>query len=112
MRSAEMERSARVASIDALRGFDMFLITGCSTLVAGLCSALGLSFGGILAFAPEFRLMSVLGFIGISWGLAATVYLSVKKTWGRIAVLTLLMAVHFCLTHFGVAPDAPDSLSR
>ena len=30
-------QSRRLASIDALRGFDMFFITGGSALISGLC---------------------------------------------------------------------------
>ena len=165
----------RLASIDALRGFDMFFITGGSALISGLCAALGspgawlakqmnhvpwegfahhdtifplflflagvswpfslasqrskgrptwkiqtkvllrvaalfligLSFGGILKFNPNFRLMSVLGFIGISWGVAATLSLHVKKSWWLFAVAAACLAGYFSLLHFCVAPGAP-----
>ena len=33
-------KPARLASLDALRGFNMFFITGGSALIAGICSAL------------------------------------------------------------------------
>lgn len=169
-------RTTRVLSIDALRGFDMFFITGGSVLVSGLCSALGfgegwivsqmrhaqwigfthhdtifplflflagvswpfslasqiakgwttkrihakiavrvamlfligLSFGGILKFKPGFRLMSVLGFIGLSWGVAASVYLHVKRPSFRWLVAALLFTGQFALLHFFVAPDAAN----
>ena len=169
-------RPARILSIDALRGFDMFFITGGSALVSGLGAALGcgdgwissqmhhaqwigfthhdtifplflflagvswpfslssqtakgwsakrihakiavraavlfligLSFGGILQFKPEFRLMSVLGFIGFSWGIAALVYLHVKKRSFRWLMAGLLFAGQFALLHFFVAPDAAN----
>ena len=165
----------RIASIDALRGFDMFFITGGAALIGGICAALGcgdgwlaaqmhhakwvgfrhhdtifplflflagvswpfslaaqrargrttgqivrkallrglvlfligLSFGGILKFKPEFRLMSVLGYIGLSWTFAALIHMSVQTWWKRLAVAAALLAGHYCLTHFGVAPDAP-----
>ena len=167
--------SPRLASIDALRGFDMFFITGGSMLIAGICAALGcpkswlagqmnhvqwagfahhdtifplflflagvswpfslasqrgrgrstlgiqvklllrvaalfligLSFGGILKFNPNFRLMSVLGFIGIAWGVAATLSLYVKKSWCLFAVAAALLAGYFSLLHFCAAPGAP-----
>jgi len=173
----------RLASIDALRGFDMFFITGGSALISGLCVALGspgawiakqmnhvqwagfahhdtifplflflagvswpfslasqqsrgrptwkiqtklllrvvalfligLSFGGFLKFNPNFRLMSVLGFIGISWGVAATLSLYVKKSWWLFAVAAACLAGYFSLLHFCVAPGAPagaDSYSQ
>ncbi len=169
-------QSPRLASIDALRGFDMFFITGGSALIAGLCAVLGykgswldvqmnhvqwagfahhdtifplflflagvswpfslasqlrrespvwriqlrilarvavlfligLSFGGILKFNPNFRLMSVLGFIGISWGVAATLSLYVEKSWKLLATSAAILAGYFLLLHFCTAPGAPD----
>ena len=171
--------SPRLLSIDALRGFDMFFITGGSVLVAGLCVMLGcgdgwlasqmrhakwigfthhdtifplflflagvswpfslasqrakgsslmkiygkvairaaalfligLSFGGILQFKPDFRLMSVLGFIGLSWGIAALVYLHAKRRLLRWLVFALFLVGQFALLHFCVAPDAVDGVS-
>ena len=172
-------RSNRILSIDALRGFDMFFITGGSVLVSGLCAVfgcgdgwiasqmhhvnwvgfshhdtifplflflagvswpfslssqrakgassmklhgkiviraaalflIGLSFGGVLQFKPDFRLMSVLGFIGLSWGIAALVYLHAKRRLFRWLVFALLLVGQFALLHFCVAPDAADGAS-
>ena len=36
-----MDKKDRLMSLDALRGFDMFFITGGSGIIAGLCAALG-----------------------------------------------------------------------
>ena len=175
--------SPRLASIDALRGFDMFFITGGSALISGICVALGhksawlavqmnhvqwagfahhdtifplflflagvswpfslasqlrrgrtlwgiqtkillraavlfligLSFGGILKFNPNFRLMSVLGFIGLSWCFAATLSLYVKKSWVLFATAVALLGGYFLLLHFCPTPGAPagaDSYSQ
>ncbi len=167
--------SPRLASIDALRGFDMFFITGGAALITGICAALdcpdamiatqmkhvdwigfahhdtifplflflagvswpfslasqrscgrspsriqlkllarvaalfliGLSFGGILKFKPNFRLMSVLGFIGISWGIAATLSLYIEKAWKLLAIAAAFLAGYYLLLHFCLAPGAP-----
>lgn len=37
-------------------------------------------------FGPEFRIPSVLGHIGIGWGVAALVFMHVKKGWARFAI--------------------------
>lgn len=168
-------KSNRLMSLDALRGFDMFFITGGAALIAGLCTGFGygdcvlakqmdhvpwagfaqhdtifplflflagvswpfslasqlakgrtawqihrkvilrtlvlflfgLSFGGILRFNPTFRLMSVLGFIGLSWGIAAILFMHVRNLWSRLALLAALLAGYFVLLHFGISPDAP-----
>ena len=171
-----MATGKRIASVDALRGFDMFFISGGALLIGGICSALGmgecwlarqmhhvewvgfhhhdtifplflflagvswpfslasqrargktsgqihakilfrtaalfligLSFGGILKFSPTFRLMSVLGFIGISWGLAALAYMHIRRLGARLALVGALLAGQYVLLRFfGIAPDAP-----
>lgn len=174
-----VEKPSRIASIDALRGFNMFFITGGSALIAGICSALncpdawiarqmnhvnwigfahhdtifplflflagvswpfslasqqsrgrstlniqlkalarvavlfliGLSFGGILKFNPNFRLMSVLGFIGLSWGAAASISLYVRRVWKLFAIAVALLAGYYLLLQFCVAPGAPEGAS-
>lgn len=176
---ATIEKPSRIASIDALRGFNMFFITGGSALIAGICSALncpdawiarqmnhvnwigfahhdtifplflflagvswpfslasqqsrgrstlniqlkalarvavlfliGLSFGGILKFNPNFRLMSVLGFIGLSWGAAASISLYVRRVWKLFAIAVALLAGYYLLLQFCVAPGAPEGAS-
>jgi hypothetical protein len=50
---------------------------------------LGFSFGGVLKFKPDFRLMGVLQYIGLSWGFAATAWLHIR----RKSVLAALAAV-------------------
>lgn len=174
-----VEKPSRIASIDALRGFNMFFITGGSALIAGICSALncpdawiarqmnhvnwigfahhdtifplflflagvswpfslasqqsrgrstlniqlkalarvavlfliGLSFGGILKFNPNFRLMSVLGFIGLSWGAAASISLYVRRVWKLFAIAVALLAGYYLLLQFCVAHGAPEGAS-
>lgn len=165
----------RLLSLDALRGFDMFFITGGAMAISGLCAALGrgdswlaaqmqhvdwtglahhdtifplflflagvswpfslgsqlahgrsvwriqakillrtavlfligLSFGGILQFKPDFRLMGVLQFIGLSWGLAATLWLHVRRERILAVIAAVLLVWHYALLHFGIAPGAP-----
>ena len=134
--NCEKKTGGRLLSLDALRGFDMFFITGGAAAISGICAALGcqdgwlavqmkhvewtglaqhdtifplflflsgvswpfslgsqldrgrsvwriqakiavrtailfllgFSFGGVLKFKPDFRLMGVLQYIGLSWG--------------------------------------------
>ena len=159
----------RLASLDALRGFDMFFITGGAGFIAALATlgggdggwlaaqmghvawagfhhhdtifplflflagvswpfslasqrekgksdgrihlkilcrtaalfALGMTFGGVLKFNPHFRIPSVLGFIGIAWGLSALIFMHVGNLWKRFAVITGLVLGYFALLHFG-----------
>lgn len=169
------EKPGRILSLDALRGFDMFFITGGAIALAGVGAALGapdgllatqmrhveweglahhdtifplflflagvtwplsraaqiakgrttpriqakiilraailfllgFSFGGILKFRDDFRLMGVLQFIGPSWGIAATLWLHVKRKGILAAVAAALLAVHYAALHFCIAPGAP-----
>lgn len=162
-------------SLDALRGFDMFFITGGATLVAGLCAALGwgdgwlvnemrhvewsglahhdtifplflflagvswpfslssqidkgrttgqivrkivirmailfvfgMLCGRFLDFRPTFRVPSVLGQIGLSWGFAAFIFMAVKNLKARILVVAGLLFGYWALLAFNIAPDAP-----
>jgi len=173
----------RLMSIDALRGFDMFCITGGSALVAALCAAFGcgdcwlaaqmkhvpweglahhdtifplflflagvswpfslaaqeergrgavaihgkviarmlalvlieMTLGGLLKLRPEFRLMGVLSFIGLSWGVAAVLFMHVRKLSCRLGLVAALLVGYWVLLRFGIAPDAPagaDSFSK
>lgn len=164
----------RLASLDALRGFDMFFITGGSALIAGLCKVLdscgwlgkqmyhvpwegfahhdtifplflflagvswpfslaaqrargastagiylkilrrtaglfllGLAFGGILRWNPAFRLMSVLGFIGLSWGAGAALYILLEKKNRWLWAAAAIAAGYFALLHFVPFPGLP-----
>ena len=174
-----MKTTERLMSLDALRGFDMFFITGGSVMIAGICAALGspdgwlaqqmghvkweglrhhdtifplflfmmgvswpfslasqiakgrttsrillriiqrtavlfllgLSFYGIMKFSPHFRVMGVLQFLALSWGLAATLYLFVRNKWALLAVAAGILLAHYALLHFTIAPDAPADAS-
>ena len=169
------QKSERLLSIDALRGFDMFFIIGGAALISALCAAfgcaegwlaeqmkhvkwaglahhdtifplflflagvswpfslasqeakgvapgkirlrvlkrtailflLGLSFGGILKLRLDFRLMSVLGFIGMGWGIAALAFMQLRRSWMRIALIGLLLSGYWVLLSFNTAPGAP-----
>lgn len=175
MKQTVMSKPTRLASLDVLRGFDMFFITGGAGLVCGICAALGmdgswlfmqmkhvpwegfhhhdtifplflflagasfpfslasqqakgystariylrilkravvlfalgLSLGGILRFDPGFRLSSVLGFIGLSWGLAAALFTAVKTDWRRWVIFAAVVLGYFALLHFAISPEAP-----
>jgi predicted acyltransferase len=67
----------------------------------------GLSFGGILKFKPDFRLMSVLGFIGICWAVAALAFMQIRRVSMRILAVALLLAGFWALLSFCAASDAP-----
>ena len=169
----------RLASLDALRGFDMFFITGGSAMILGLCEVfgspkgwlaaqmrhvrwegltqhdtilplflfmmgvswpislasqeakdrpvwrillkvltrtvllflIGLSFYGILNFKPYFRVMGVLQFLALSWGIAATLYVFVRKKWVLVSVAAVLLVGYYALLHFSIAPNAPAGAS-
>ncbi|MBR1921969.1 MAG: DUF5009 domain-containing protein [Kiritimatiellae bacterium] len=173
--NTETKTGGRLGSLDALRGFDMFFITGGAAAIAGAAAAcgspdgwlavqmrhvewaglahhdtifplflflagvswplslasrrarglstlqiqakialrtvvlflLGLSFGGILKFDPGFRLAGVLQFIGLSWGVAATCSLHVRRKGALALVAAALLAGYGCLLHFFAAPGAP-----
>ena len=180
---AEEKKSNRLMSLDALRGFDMFFITGGSALVAALCAAFGcgdcwlagqmkhvpwaglaqhdtifplflflagvswpfslasqeakgrtawqihrkvilrafalfaieICLSGFLKFKPDFRLMGVLSFIGLSWGVAAILFMHIRRFSKRVALVAALLVGYWALLRFGIAPDAPtgaDSFSK
>lgn len=67
----------------------------------------GLSLGGIFQFLPTFRIPSVLGFIGLSWAVAAVIFMNVRKTGARIGLATALLVGYWALLRFVPAPDAP-----
>jgi predicted acyltransferase len=68
----------------------------------------GLSFGGILKFNAQFRLMSVLGFIGIGWGIAAFVFMFVKRMSLRLLLAFLPIVGYWIMLSFFSAPNAPS----
>lgn len=164
----------RLDSLDILRGFDMFFITGGNTLVVGLAAVLGffpeiakvqmdhvvwegithhdtifplfiflagvswpfsyaaqvakkasawaihrkifmrmltlfligLSFGGLPYFKPNFRIMHVLAFIGFSWGWAALLYIHLKSTCNRVIAALIILVGYAALLNFVPSPDA------
>ena len=170
-----MEKQTRLMSLDTLRGFDMFFITGGARLIVGLCVGLGaadcwlakqmahvpweglaqhdlifplflflagvswpfslaaqiakgrttgqihrkvliraavlflfgLSCGGILKFDPCFRLSSVLGLIGLAWGIAALVFMHVRRPFLRGGLIAALLVGYWALLRFVAAPGAP-----
>ena len=177
------EKSGRLMSLDALRGFDMFFITGGADLISVLCAAFGcgscwlaaqmkhvpwaglaqhdtifplflflagvswpfslasqeakgrtpwqihrkvivraltlfaieICLSGFLKLKPDFRLMGVLSFIGLSWGAAAILFMHVRGFSKRIALVSALLVGYWALLRFGIAPDAPagaDSFSK
>lgn len=70
--------------------------------------ALGLVYDGFLMelnFA-NFRIPSVLGFIGIGWMVAALIYLYVRNVFARVAIALGLLAVTTLVFGFIEAPDA------
>lgn len=170
-----MEKTERLMSLDALRGFDMLWIVGGGWFVGALCSAcgwgdgwlakemqhvpweglaffdtifplflfltgvswtfsyasqvargrtarqirrkvllrtavlflIGLSCGGILKFKPDFRATSVLAHIGLSWGIAAFVFMRVRRPLARALVAFGILLAMWALLSFVTAPDAP-----
>lgn len=171
----ENMKKVRLMSLDALRGFDMFFITGGANIVIGLCAglgfgdcwiaqqmkhvswaglahhdtifplflflagvswpfslasqeargrmplqihlkvtlrmvtlfALGMTIGGILKFSPPFRIPSVLGQIGLSWGIAALLFMHVRKPIFRGLIVAAILIGNWMLMAFTGAPDAP-----
>ena len=155
----EEKKTGRLMSLDALRGFDMFFITGGSALVSALCAAFGcggcwlaaqmkhvpweglaqhdtsfplvlflagaswpfslasqeakgrtawqihrkvivralalfaieICLSGLLKLKPDFRLMGVLSFIGLSWGAAAILFMHVRSPRLRLATPVVLL---------------------
>lgn len=169
------EVGQRLMSLDALRGMDMFFITGGAGIILGLCACFGCSdgwlarqmkhvpwagiahhdtifplflflagvswpfslaaqlakgrswwqihrkvivralvlvffgmtLGGLLRFGPTFRIPSVLGQIGLSWGLAALVFMHVKKPLARGLVIAAILIGYWLLLSLTGAPNAP-----
>ena len=170
-----MDKKERLMSLDALRGFDMFFITGGAVLIsavanlfgekggwlvrqmehvpwsglahhdtifplflflagvswpfslaaqqakgrtsrqihrkilmrAALLFAFGLAYGGIFNLQPNFRIPSVLGQIGFSWGLAALLFLHVRKPVHRILLIVGTLVGYWAILRFTLAPGAP-----
>jgi len=69
---------------------------------------IGVALGGFLKFSPHFRIPSVLGYIGLSWGVAAILFIHVKRLWGRLALVAALLVGYWALLAFTLAPDAAE----
>ena len=68
---------------------------------------IGLSFGGILKFKPDFRLMSVLGFIALSWGFAALLFMQTKNWVVRVLLPSVLLVGYWVFLSSCSAANAP-----
>ena len=76
---------------------------------------LGMTLGGLLKFSLPFRIPSVLGHIGLSWGFAALLFMHVRKQHLRVLVIAAILVGYWMLLSFVGAPDAPlgaDHYSR
>ncbi|MBQ9993260.1 MAG: DUF5009 domain-containing protein [Clostridia bacterium] len=85
------------------RDLYIMIIQRCLTLIL-----LGMVYNGILSdfdFA-HLRFYSVLGRIGISWSIAAIIYLTCNKLWQRAAWCGGIMIAYWLLLTFVSAPDA------
>lgn len=169
-----MDKNERLMSLDALRGFDMFFITGGAVLISSVVNlfgsgdgwlarqmvhvpwaglthqdtifplflflagvtwpfslaaqqskgrtsgqihrkilvravllfAFGLAYGGIFNLQQDFRIPSVLGQIGFSWGLAALLFVHVRKPVHRFLLIAGVMVGYWAILRFTLAPDA------
>ena len=72
---------------------------------------LGLVYNGL--FRMEFeslRYASVLGRIGIAWGLAAIIFVNTKKWWSRAAWCAGILIAYWLILSFIPAPDFPGAM--
>lgn len=70
--------------------------------------ALGMAYNGVFKeFKPEFRVPSVLGFIGLSWAVGAVVFYHVRNAWAKGAVIGALLFGYWGVLCFVAAPGAP-----
>lgn len=92
------------------KGRTMLQIYGKILLRAAILFSFGLMYGGLLQkYNPEleFRIPSVLGFIGLSWAIGAIIFLHVKKTWMRLSLIGALLVGYWAVLHFIAAPGSP-----
>lgn len=68
---------------------------------------LGMTLGGLLKFNPPFRIPSVLGQIGLSWGFAALIFMHVRKPVLRALIVATLLFGYWALLAFAAVPGAP-----
>ena len=70
---------------------------------------LGMLYSGVFReFKPEFRIPSVLGFIGLSWAIGAVIFYHVKKTSLRAIITAALLFGYWGVLRFATAPGAPQ----
>lgn len=70
---------------------------------------LGMLYNGVFReFKPEFRIPSVLGFIGLSWAIGAVIFYHVKKSWLRGVITLALLFGYWGVLRFVTAPGAPQ----
>ena len=70
---------------------------------------LGMLYNGVFReFKPEFRIPSVLGFIGLSWAVGAVIFYHVKKSWLRGVITLALLFGYWGVLRFVTAPGAPQ----
>jgi len=75
-------------------------LRACSLILLGM--ALG---GGLLDFRPNFRIPSVLGYIGASWAIAAVVFMHVKEKYRVWMAPLVLVLYEILLVSCGTGPD-------
>lgn len=71
---------------------------------AALLFAFGLAYGGIFNLRPDFRIPSVLGQIGLSWGLAALLFVHVRKPVNRLLLIAGVLLGYWAILRFTLAP--------
>lgn len=103
-----MPKDRRLLSLDALRGFDMFFITGGATIVAGLCAGFGWGDGWLAAEMHHVRWAGLahhdtifplfLFLAGVSWPFSLSSQLAKGRTsWQIHRKVLLRMLVLFAL---------------
>ena len=75
---------------------------------AAILFALGMAYNGVFReFKPQFRIPSVLGFIGLSWAAGAVFFYHLKNAWVRGGLIAVLLCGYWGLLRFVAAPGAP-----
>lgn len=75
---------------------------------AAILFLLGMIYNGVFReFKPEFRIPSVLGFIGLSWAVGAVAFYHIKKAWHQGVLIALLLFGYWGVLRFVAAPGAP-----
>ena len=75
---------------------------------AAILFALGMAYNGVFReFKPQFRIPSVLGFIGLSWAAGAVLFYHLKNAWVRGGLIAVLLCGYWGVLRFVAAPGAP-----